>query len=122
MRNDEVMSKETTAAVKLANGYVRVPVRPTPFGDNLDLRNHLPADCDTIMVMVNSGGGLNAGFPQPVGFLKLTHQLYLRDIEKLIELQTEQSNALLWVTIAPVRSAEFFSVWSAFDKDRDPKG
>ena len=102
----------------LFGGFVRVPVRrDKTFGRWLDLTDKIPADANCIMVMVNSGVGLNAGYPKPVGFLRLSHQLYLRDIEELLKAQSENdaqsfSNGTLWVTVAPIRSGEYVDVWS----------
>jgi hypothetical protein len=107
--------------MKLLNGHLLVPVASSHFGDYLNLEGLIPVECDCVMVMVNTGGGLNAGYPQPVGFLKLSHQLYVRDINEMIErwhLQQDNAQSLgrpdLWrITVAPVRSAEFVNLWEA---------
>lgn len=106
------------AGLALCGGFIQVPVRrDKTFGRYLDLTGKIPVDADCIMVMVNSGSGLNAGYPKPVGFLRLTHQLYLRDIEELLKAQSENDkNTWLagtkWVTIAPICSSEYVDVWS----------
>ena len=74
------------------------------------------------MVLINTGGGINAGMPQPVGFLKLTGQIYVKDLEELIEhyeraqdtAQSAFSQRLLqWITICPVRAKDHFDIWEA---------
>lgn len=107
--------------MKLLNGHLLAPVASSHFGDYLDLTGLIPIECDSVMVMVNTGGGLNAGYPQPVGYLKLPHQLYVRDIIEMIELwrmQRDNAQSLgspdLWrITVAPVRSVEFVNLWEA---------
>jgi len=71
------------------------------------------------MVLLNSGGGINAGWPKPVGFLKLPHQLYLADLEKLLTDQAKSSDlaqlytvGTRWVTVIPLRSKDYVDVWS----------
>lgn len=109
--------------MQLKNGQLKVPVAKSSFGDFLNLDGLIPDECDTLMVLINTGGGINAGFPQPVGFMKLTHQVYVKDIEALIErYDRERDNAqyafsmrppLRWITVCPVRSKEHLDIWEA---------
>lgn len=103
----------------LLGGFIKVPVQKSQFGKYLDLTGLIPDEADCIMVMLNSGGGLNAGWPKPIGFVRLTHQLYLADIEKLLTQQAENAlkangwvSETRWVTVAPMRSADYVDVWS----------
>lgn len=100
----------------LLGGSIKVPVRKSCFGKYLDLDGLIPDAADCIMVLLNSGGGLNAGWPKPVGFIKLTHQLYVEDLKELLESQAKEnpdSFDTRWVTICPIRSSEYVDVWSA---------
>lgn len=107
--------------MELFNGTLPILPVPSTFGDYFNLQGHIPADCDCILVMVNTGSGLNVGWPQPVGFVKLAHQLYLRDLIQLIEDWHKQRASVdqlsapnLWrVMVAPLRSAEYLTVWEA---------
>lgn len=105
-------------SMRLLGGFIGAPVRrDNTFGPWIDLGGRIPEEADCIMVLVNSGGGLNAGYPKPVGFLKLTHQLYLRDIEELLKAQAENdaqsfSNGTRWITVVPIRSKEYVDVWT----------
>jgi hypothetical protein len=108
------MTKGWREAGPMPAGDVTVPVSESNFGDYLNLRGLIPDEADAVMVMLNAGGGLNAGFPQPVGFLRLPHQLYVRDLETLLKEQAGQhGHGTLWVTVAPVRSGEYLDVWRA---------
>lgn len=101
--------------MKLLNGQIKVPVAASRFGDFLNLEGLIPPECDCVMVMVNTGSGLNAGFPQPVGFLKLSHQIYVKDLRELIEKWHRQRDdvfqSLHWVTIAPICSKHHLDIW-----------
>ena len=100
----------------LLGGSIKVPVRKSGFGKYLDLDGLIPADANCIMVLLNSGGGLNAGWPKPIGFIKLTHQLYVEDLKELLEAQAKENPDFAntrWVTICPIRSSEYVDVWSA---------
>lgn len=107
--------------MKLLNGNIKVPVAKSHFGDYLKLDGLIPSECDCVMILVNTGGGLNAGFPQPVGFLKLTHQIYVKDIQELVERwHASRDNAQmlgapdLWrVTAVPVNSKHYVDLWEA---------
>jgi len=105
--------------MKLLNGQIKVPVAKSSFGDYLNFNGLIPPDCDCVMVLINTGGGLNAGLPQPVGFLKLSHQIYVKDIEALIERFDRQrdnvQNAadIRWITVCPVRSKDHLDIWEA---------
>lgn len=110
----------------LLGGAIQVPVREGAFGKYLDLSGKLPSDADCIMILVNSGGGLNAGFPKPVGFVRLTHQLYLKDLEKLLAEQAKNAAEhdyccpnTLWVTAIPIRSSEYVDIWANSDSPTD---
>lgn len=109
----------TAPTTPLLGGFIQVPVRESAFGKYLDLTGRIPKDATCIMVMLNSGGGLNAGWPKPIGFLRLTHQLYLKDVEKLLREQAKNTEdavftvgGTLWVTVAPIRPEEYVDVWS----------
>lgn len=112
------MSTEAaTASNTLLGGTIKVPVRESRFGPQLDLDGLIPDGADCVMVLLNSGGGLHAGFPKPIGFLKLPHQLYVSDLEALLKEQAAQNPEFYahpyWVTVVPVRSAEYVDVWAA---------
>lgn len=101
----------------LLGGSIKVPVRKSGFGKYLDLDGLIPPDANCIMVLLNSGGGLNAGWPKPIGFIKLTHQLYVADLENLLREQAAQHDGFTsgtrWITVCPIRSSEYVDVWSA---------
>lgn len=110
--------------MKLKNGQLKAPVVKTHFGDMLQLDGLIPADCDCLMVLINTGGGINAGnLPRPVGFMRLTHQVYVKDVEGLIERHDRMhDNAqhafsmpppLRWITVCPVRSRDHLHIWEA---------
>jgi hypothetical protein len=114
--NNTVKPIESTA---LLGGFVQVPIRESTFGKYLGLDSCIPRDCDAIMVLLNSGGGLNAGWPKPIGFLRLPHQLYLADLEKLLKDQAKDAdiaklyvNGTRWITVIPLRSKDYVDVWS----------
>ena len=110
--------------MKLKSGQIKAPVVNTPFGDVLKLDGLINQECDCLMVLINTGDGINAGhLPQPVGFMKLTHQVYVADIEALIEkYECAHDNTqhafsmpppLRWITVCPVRSKDHLDIWEA---------
>ncbi len=109
--------------MKLQNGQIKVPVVETTFGPQLNLEGLIPPDCDCVMVLINTGGGINAGMPQPVGFLKLSHQIYVKNLEEMIERHDRNQDtvqrafstpaALRWITVCPVRSKDHLNIWEA---------
>lgn len=109
--------------MKLKNGQIKAPVVESSFGPRLNLTGLIPADCDCVMVLINTGSGINAGMPQPVGFLKLTGQIYVKDLEEMIERHERNQDTaqhafnmaadLRWITICPVRAKDHFDIWEA---------
>lgn len=107
--------KRQTKPRPFLRGVINVPVGKSGFGEYIDLSDQIPADADCIIVLVNSGGGLNAGHPKPVGFVMLPHQLYLEDLEELIETQTRENRSPIWITAIPIRSSEYIDIWTQKD-------
>lgn len=101
---------------QLKNGLLEAPVMKTAFGDALNLRGLIPEDCDCVLILVNTGAGLSTGWPEPVGFLKLSHQVYVREIESLIDRHRasqdfHHSTALWRISVCPVRSKDYLTIW-----------
>lgn len=115
MTNDESM--------KLENGKIKAPVVDSRFGPVLNLTGLIPDDCDCVMVLINSGSGINAGVPQPVGFMKLPGQIYVKDLEAMMELndrnraipgrEVSRCHDVRWITLCPVRAKEYLDIWEA---------
>lgn len=110
------------ADVRKALALVMKLKTESSFGPRLNFTGLIPADCDCVMVLINTGGGINAGTPQPVGFLRLTGQIYVRDVEDLIEHYERQQDTaqrafsqvpLRWITICPVRAKDYLNIWEA---------
>lgn len=109
--------------MKIQFGTLNVPVVKTNFGDQLDLKGLIPPDCDTVMVAFNTGSGIQSGNPIPIGFLRLTHQIYVQDLQQLLAQYSALADSVSHsfnlprpvrsIMILPFRAKEMVQAWTA---------
>jgi len=87
------MTKREKYNVKLVNDKT--------FGKFFDFRKDIPEGCDVVIVCVNDGTGLK---PKK---LLLPHQVYLRDINKLLK---EAGGCYKQVTVVSARSKDYIDL------------